>query len=171
MRDNCRAPSSHYEGGEEEVIMFRRSIIASILTAALLTACSKVPSDSASDTSTPAANAVDTLGGAKLADFTGDAASGEATFAQCKSCHAIEAGVNRTGPSLHAVVGRKAAHIDGFNYSSAMRASGIVWSEPKLFEYLESPRRVVPGTTMSYFGITDPQKRADVIAYLKANGS
>ena len=49
----------------------------------------------------PAAGAVLQVGG-----LTGDATKGAVVFNQCKSCHAIEAGVNRVGPSLHGVVGR-----------------------------------------------------------------
>jgi cytochrome c len=150
--------------------MSRRSIAASIFSIGLLAACSKTPSDSQASTA-PAANAVDTLSGAKFADFRGDPAAGEAAFTQCKACHVIDPGVNRMGPSLHAVVGRKAGSIDSFHYSPPMRTSGITWSEAKLFEFLESPRRVVPGTAMGYGGMSDPQMRADVIAYLKANGS
>ncbi|MDB5699847.1 MAG: cytochrome c family protein [Sphingomonadales bacterium] len=146
-----------------------RHSIAAVLLLGSLVACSKAPT--ASETDAPAAASVDTLSGAKFADFKGDPGAGEAIFVQCKSCHAIEPGVNRTGPSLHGVVGRKAGIIDGFHYSPPMRNSGIVWSEPKLFEFLELPRHVVPGTMMSFAGIDDPQKRADVIAYLKANGS
>ena len=77
--------------------------------------------------------------------------------------------MNKIGPSLHGVVGRAAGSIAGFTYSSANKTSGITWSEAKLFQYLENPQRVVPGTKMSFPGWSDPQKRADVIAYLKAN--
>lgn len=117
----------------------------------------------------PAADNVDTLSGAKFASFTGDATKGEAVFVTCKTCHAIEAGVNKIGPSLHGVVGRKAGSIAGFAYSAANSGSGITWTPEKLFQYLEAPQRVVPGTKMSFAGLPDPQKRADVIAYLKAN--
>ncbi len=117
-----------------------------------------------------AADNVDTVAGVKFAAFTGDAKKGEADFITCKTCHAIEAGVNKIGPSLHAVVGRAAGSIAGYSYSAANKNSGITWSEEKLFQYLENPQRVVPGTKMSFAGWpTDPQKRADVIAYLKAN--
>ncbi|WP_242186249.1 cytochrome c family protein [Sphingomonas sp. CARO-RG-8B-R24-01] len=118
----------------------------------------------------PAADNTDTLAGVKLAAFTGDAKKGEADFVTCKTCHAIEAGVNKIGPSLHGVVGRAAGTIAGFSYSTANKTSGITWTPEKLFQYLENPQRVVPGTKMSFAGWpTDPQKRADVIAYLKAN--
>lgn len=148
--------------------MARHSITTSLMVFGMLAACSQ---KSAGGDSTPAANAVDTLSGARLTDFKGDIAAGEAVFVQCKACHVIDPGVNRVGPSLHGVVGREAGTVAGFPYSAAVRTSGITWSEAKLFEYLETPRRVIPGTMMSYAGLSDPQQRADVIAYLKANGS
>ncbi len=117
----------------------------------------------------PAADNTDTLTGVKLASYTGDAAKGETAFITCKTCHAIEAGVNKIGPSLAGVVGRKASSIAGYTYSAANHASGITWTPEKLFQYLENPQRVVPGTKMAFAGIPDPQKRADVIAYLQAN--
>lgn len=117
----------------------------------------------------PAADNVDTVSGAKLAAFTGDAARGATVFITCKTCHAMEAGVNKIGPSLHGVVGRKSGSIAGFVYSAANKGSGITWTPEKLFQYLENPQRVVPGTTMSFVGLPEPQKRADVIAYLKTN--
>ncbi len=113
-----------------------------------------------------AADNVDTVTRAKLASFTGDAAKGEATFAACKVCHAVEAGVNKIGPSLSGIVGRSAGTIAGYTYSAANKNSGITWSPEKLFQYLENPQRIVPGTKMTYPGLPDEQKRADVIAYL-----
>lgn len=92
---------------------------------------------------------------------------GRRAFGQCRSCHAIEAGVNRVGPSLHAVVGRKAGSVPGYSYSKAMASSGLVWTEEALESYLENPRTHVPGTKMSFAGIDDAQRRKDVVAYLK----
>ncbi|WP_293884204.1 cytochrome c family protein [Sphingomonas sp.] len=146
--------------------MSRLPLLVSLVALTALTACSKEPSG---DTGVPQAAAADVVRGVKLASLKGDSAAGGAVFAQCMACHVTEAGVNRMGPSLHAVVGRKAGSIDGFRYSPAMKASGVTWSEAKLFEYLEAPRRVVPGTTMGFAGLANPQQRADVIAYLKAN--
>lgn len=132
--------------------------------------------NTATPAATPAAAApppesTDTLTGATLAQFTGDATSGEQVFIQCKTCHVTEPGVNRIGPSLHAIVGRPAGQVAGYNYSPANKNSGITWSEEKLFQYLEKPQRVIPGTKMAFAGITDPQKRADVIAYLKTQSA
>lgn len=114
----------------------------------------------------PAPDDVTTVSGAKFADFTGDAAKGEAVFVQCKTCHVTDAGVNRIGPSLNAIVGREAGKVAGYTYSPANANSGITWSPEKLFQYLENPQRVVPGTKMAFAGIQDPQKRADLIAWL-----
>ena len=101
------------------------------------------------------------------ASLTGDAAKGEKVFAQCKACHVAEAGKNRVGPSLWAVVGRKSGSIAGFNYSKANTASGVTWNEDVLFTYLEAPAKFMPGTRMAFGGLKNPQDRADVIAYLK----
>lgn len=105
-----------------------------------------------------------------FADFTGNAAAGKTVFIQCQACHSIKEGENRVGPSLYGKVGSTAGQVAGFKYSDANKNSGIVWTEEKLFEYLKNPRAVIPGTTMAFAGIPDPQKRADVIAFLKANG-
>ena len=101
------------------------------------------------------------------ASLTGDAVKGEKVFAQCKACHVAEAGKNRVGPSLWAVVGRTAGSIAGFNYSKANKDSGVTWSEDVLFTYLEAPAKFMPGTRMAFGGLKQAQDRADVIAYLK----
>ncbi|WP_421839030.1 c-type cytochrome [Novosphingobium sp.] len=113
-----------------------------------------------------AADATDTLDGTKFADMKGDATAGEKVFTQCKTCHVIDPGVNRIGPSLHGIIGRKAGEIAGFSYSSANKESGITWTPEKLYQYLEKPARVVPGTKMAFAGLAKGQDRADVIAYL-----
>ncbi len=118
------------------------------------------------ETPPPAVNNVETMTGATLAQFSGDAVAGQRVFVQCQTCHAIEAGANRLGPSLHGVIGRHSGSVPGFNYSQANRNAGIIWTPEKLFQYLENPRRVVPGTSMAFAGIGDPQRRADLIAYL-----
>jgi cytochrome c len=113
-----------------------------------------------------AADATDTLDGTKFADMKGDATHGAVVFTQCKTCHVIDPGVNRIGPSLHGIIGRKSGQIAGFSYSTANKESGITWTPEKLYQYLEKPSRVVPGTKMSFAGLPKGQDRADVIAYL-----
>jgi len=98
----------------------------------------------------------------------GDVARGKVVFTQCKTCHVVTPGVNRIGPSLYGVVGRPSGSIAGYAYSAANKNSHITWTEPVMFTYLEAPQKFLPGTKMSYAGLKDPQKRADVIAYLKS---
>jgi cytochrome c len=114
----------------------------------------------------PAPDDVTTMSGVQFASFTGDAAAGEKVFVQCKTCHVTDPGQNRIGPSLAGIVGRQAGTVAGYSYSPANKNSGITWSQEKLFQYLENPQRVVPGTKMAFAGIQDPQKRADLIAWL-----
>jgi cytochrome c len=118
------------------------------------------PADAAAEAAAPAAEVT-------YASLTGDAAKGEKVFAQCRACHVAEPGVNRVGPSLWGVVGRTAGSIEGFRYSKANQNSGLVWSEEQLFTYLEAPQRTIPGTTMAFGGLKNPQDRADIIAFLK----
>lgn len=119
----------------------------------------------------PPAEATPVAATENFADFTGNAAAGKAVFIQCQACHSLKEGENRVGPSLYNKVGATAGQVPGFRYSEANKNSGIVWTEEKLFEYLKNPRAVIPGTTMAFAGIPDPQKRADLIAFLKVNGN
>lgn len=154
----------------DRVIGFSRIVLAVAGSALALAACSSGAPDAGEGAAAAvAADNTDTLTGEKLASFTGDAAKGAADYLACKTCHATEAGVNKIGPSLNKVVGRKAGTVAGFSYSPAYANSGIAWTPEKLFQFLESPQRVMPGTRMGYAGLSDPQKRANVIAYLQTN--
>ena len=100
----------------------------------------------------------------------GDAANGEKVFIKCKACHENEQGVNKIGPTLKGIVGRKTASVEGYTYSEAMKAkgdAGQVWDEATLAAYLPDPKAYVPGTKMAFAGLKNPQEVADVIAYLK----
>jgi cytochrome c len=96
-----------------------------------------------------------------------DAAAGARVFrSQCSICHSPQPGRNIIGPSLFGVVGRHSGTIPDFHYSTANRASGLVWNPPTLDRYLTAPREVVPGTLMTYPGLKDEHQRGDLIAYL-----
>lgn len=120
------------------------------------------PADPLAPPETPAAPAE-----VNYASLTGNAANGEKLFTVCKTCHVAEKGVNRVGPSLWGIVGRKAGSVEGFKYSPANKNSGITWTEDNLFQYLAAPQKFMPGTYMAYAGMKPPQDRADLIAYLK----
>jgi len=127
----------------------------------------EAPVPAAEPAAVPAAAPAPAPAAVTYASLTGDAVKGEKVFAQCKACHVAEAGKNRVGPSLWAVVGRTAGSIAGFNYSKANKESGVTWSEDVLFTYLEAPAKFMPGTRMAFGGLKQAQDRADVIAYLK----
>lgn len=105
------------------------------------------------------------VAGPALAD--GDAAAGEKIFIKCKTCHTLEAGKNKVGPSLAGVIGRKAGTAPDFNYSDAMKNSGITWDEAALSEYIADPKGKVPGNKMVFPGVKKDEDRANLIAYLK----
>lgn len=141
-----------------------------VATEEAATEAAPVAEEAAEEPGAPAADDVATLDGTTLADFTGDAAAGEKTFIQCAACHVVEPGVNRVGPSLAGIVGRVAGTVEGYNYTEANASSGITWSPEKMYQYLEDPRRVIPGTKMAFAGLKDGQDRANVIAYLQTAG-
>jgi len=104
----------------------------------------------------------------EFASMTTDAKAGEKVFALCRSCHVLEDGVNRVGPSLYNIVGRTAGSLAGFNYSDANKNSGVTWTTDVLFEYLEDPNGFMPGTKMAFPGIKNAQDRAILVAYLES---
>ena len=106
------------------------------------------------------------LAAASPALAAGDVEAGKVVFKKCAVCHAPEAGKNKIGPSLWAVVGRKSASIEGFSYSTAMKGANKVWDEATLHTYLEGPAKMVPGTKMAFPGLKEEKDRDDVIAYL-----
>lgn len=97
----------------------------------------------------------------------GDARRGAEVFAaECSECHSPRPGKNKKGPSLHALVGRKAGELAEVKYSDAMRSSGWHWDAETLRRYLAQPRRALPGGTMKYDGLADPKAMEDLLAYL-----
>ena len=109
-----------------------------------------------------------TLAGAAHAE--GDAAKGEKVFKKCLACHVVTEPVNKVGPNLHGLIGRKAASVEGYKYSAAMLKKGeegLIWDEATLTEYLPKPMAYVPGTKMAFAGLKKPEEIANLIAYLK----
>ena len=99
--------------------------------------------------------------------------AGQASFAKCQSCHSInQGGANQMGPNLWGTVGEPIGQgKGGFAFSSALSGHGGTWTFENLDQWLKSPQSFASGTRMSFAGLSDPQERANVIAYLNSNGS
>lgn len=91
---------------------------------------------------------------------------GDVFDAQCAECHSVKANKNKKGPTLFAVIGRKAGTVPDVVYSDAMKASGIVWTPDKIEAYVANPKGVVPGGKMKYDGKLNAQENADLLAFL-----
>lgn len=101
-----------------------------------------------------------------------DLAKGQASFAKCAACHSInQGGANGVGPNLWAALGKPHGHAPGFAYSDALKAVPGTWTFDGMDAWLTSPRKYAPGTKMTFAGLSDPQERANVIAYLNSQGS
>ena len=99
------------------------------------------------------------------ADTPGDASRGKTIFEKrCTGCHSMSG--NGEGPKLAGVYSRKAGTIPTFDYSPALKKSGIVWTDGTLDKWLSDPDRMAPGTTME-LRVVKAEDRRDLIAYLK----
>ncbi len=96
-----------------------------------------------------------------------NAAGGERRAALCKSCHTFDkGGANGTGPNLWNIVNRPVGGHEGFNYTSAVKEAGGVWSYDRLDKYLENSAAYIPGTAMAQ-RFAKPEQRADILAFLQ----
>ncbi len=102
-----------------------------------------------------------------------DVAKGEAVFKKCAACHNVDAGgANGTGPALYGVVGRGIASHAGFSYSDALSGmKGKPWDWDAMWAWLKSPKAYAAGNKMSFAGISKPEDRAAVIAYLNSKSA
>ncbi|MBS0448880.1 MAG: c-type cytochrome [Proteobacteria bacterium] len=95
----------------------------------------------------------------------GDADRGQALYqSRCAACHSID--YNGVGPAHKGVFGREAGQATGFDYSPALKASHLIWTEANLDRWLTDPEKLVPGQRMN-FSVPDAKDRADLIAYLQ----
>ncbi len=113
--------------------------------------------------------AIPSLAWSEHVSAAGDAARGATLFQACMVCHSIKAGEHMTGPSLANIWQHKAGTVSGFHrYSNAMQSAKLVWSDDTLDRWLRDPNALIPGTSMTFQGLSDGKDRRDVIAYLKA---
>jgi cytochrome c len=106
--------------------------------------------------------------GASNAIAAGDPQRGKIAFRTCIACHSANPGVNKTGPSLANIWGKKAGTVEGFNrYSIAVKNSKIVWNDETLDAWLRNPSALVPNTSMRIRGVAKANERQDIVAFLK----
>ena len=99
----------------------------------------------------------------------GDIKAGEKVFKKCKACHYADREKHKTGPHLVNIMGRAAGGLEDYKkYSKAMKASGIVWDDTTLADYLRAPKKYLKGTKMAFAGLKKDADIENVIAYLKA---
>lgn len=97
-----------------------------------------------------------------------DLENGRRAFARCRSCHTITpGGPHLSGPNLYGVFDRKAGGLDKYSYSHALRNAGFNWDAEQLDHWLQNPRQFLPGNKMTFAGLSKPEDRRDVIAFLK----
>jgi cytochrome c len=134
-------------------------LICILIPASFLFACAQENDSSAAAVAESAA--------AEVAPTVGDPEKGKRFYIFCQACHTINAGgMNKVGPNLYGFIGSAAAQAEGFIYSDALVAADITWDEATIDRWITRPSATVPGTTMVFAGINDPQQRADLIAYL-----
>lgn len=98
--------------------------------------------------------------------------SGRRNFRVCASCHAVSNPANGNsprliGPNLWGIVGSPAASDKTFAYSAALREADIIWTEENLSLYIENPQGFIKGNRMSFVGERSPERRTEIINYLK----
>ena len=101
-----------------------------------------------------------------------DASKGEQVFKKCAACHnATPGGANALGPNVHAIMGAPLAAKPGFAYSPDLKAKGGTWTWDAMNEWLKSPKSFVPGTKMTFAGLSKPEDRANLMVWLNQQGS
>ncbi len=130
-----------------------------IMTSMLLTGCGGDSNDQSAPNSTlsvPQANLT-------------QMERGQIIFRRCHSCHTLGSKEkHKVGPNLHGLFGSVAGTKTDFNYSKAMGASDVIWTEETLNKFLIRPSDFMPGNRMSFIGLNKAEDRAAVITYLKS---
>jgi len=101
-----------------------------------------------------------------------DPAKGEQVFKKCVACHNAEpGGANALGPGLFGVMGNPVAAHPGFAFSDALKSKGGTWDWETMNAWLKSPKAFAPGTKMTFAGLSSPEDRANVMAFLNSRDS
>lgn len=116
----------------------------------------------------PAVDTVELDIGAVMERLAGaDPEQGARNFRMCIACHSAEKGAPaRIGPNLWGIVDSAKGADPAYVYSAALKAKGGAWTYQELAEFLHNPRQFAPGTSMSFWGIRDDARLADLLAYM-----
>lgn len=110
-------------------------------------------------------------GGAVAPDglVKGDPVRGYALYqSRCAACHSLDH--SRIGPAHRGVFDRTAGSVPGFDYSPALKHSGVRWTAANLDRWLADPEAFIPGQKMGY-QVPDPVDRRDLIAFLAGSAA
>jgi cytochrome c len=107
------------------------------------------------------------LAGGSAAQAEGDPAAGQRVYNTCRACHVVDQEQNRVGPHLVGIFGREAGAVEGFNYSPALKESGIVWDDDSIAAYVADPRGFIPGNRMAFAGVRREADIENLLAYLR----
>ena len=73
-----------------------------------------------------------------------------------------------TGPSLAELWNRKSGGLPSFpRYSPALKSAGIIWNDDTLNEWIKDPQHFIPGNTMTFPGIKEPDNGPICLRILK----
>ncbi|KFY17350.1 hypothetical protein V491_05025 [Pseudogymnoascus sp. VKM F-3775] len=99
----------------------------------------------------------------------GDSKKGANLFkTRCAQCHTLGDGeANKIGPNLFGLFGRQTGSVEGYSYTDANKQKAITWNTDTLFEYLENPKKYIPGTKMAFGGLKKEKDRNDLITFLQ----
>ncbi len=98
-----------------------------------------------------------------------DAAKGADVFKKCQACHTVDkGGANGLGPNLWSAFGKAHGHVPGFAYSDALKGIPGNWDWKGMNDWLANPKKYAPGTKMTFAGLSKPEDRANVMAYMNS---
>jgi len=100
--------------------------------------------------------------------FAEDVKAGKKVFKKCKSCHTVKPEKHKVGPSLYKIIDRAAGASEGYNYSAALKSSGVTWDVATLTAFLKKPKDVIPDNKMSFSGLKKDEDIANLLAYIKS---
>ena len=141
------------------------SIWLAAIAAFAASACATAP---ATETPTkPAAPSAPAPSAAAAAPAAAVPAPPPAAFGICGACHGTTADAGpKLGPNLFGVAGRKAGAAPGFDYSDALKKSGLTWTPENLAAFVRDPGKTVPDNSMDYPGNSDAASVKAIVDYM-----